>query len=94
MVVDVKRVMGIASLFLFLVFSVSVVGYTELEVYQDRCYPDGSLSFTVANDKTDVLNISDTTLLVQNAYIRNITFIPTGMWNQSFTYYNLTEGKM
>lgn len=94
MVVDVKRVMGIVLFFLFLIFSANAIAYSELEIYQDRCYPDGSLSFTVANDKTDVLNISETNLLVQNAYIRNITFVPTGRWNQSITYYNLTEGKM
>lgn len=90
-----KRAIGFSIFIFILLASVapSASAYVELEVYKDRCYADGSISITVVNGKTEPLNVNETTLLVQNAYERNKTFIPEGRWTQPVTYYNFTTGK-
>lgn len=90
-----KRAIGVGSILLFLVLILASAAsaYVELEVYKDRCYADGSISITVVNGKTEPLNVNDTTLLVQNAYERNKTFVPDGRWTEPVSYYNFTTGK-
>lgn len=90
-----KRVIGISVSIIFAILLCSYIAtaYTQLEVYQDRCYADGSISVTVVNGKNEPINLNETKLLVQNAYARNKTFSPEGRWTKPVTYYNMTSGK-
>lgn len=78
---------------LVLLFSLTAVqGYTTLREFDDRCFADGSFTFSIENDKEDPVFTKDIKIQGLNQKTRE-EFIPNGTWTREVVFYNESTPK-